>query len=56
MFFISLINPLHQYHFSNLDYFMLLVEPSVWLLSVLIPFLSNTALMCKGRCNGGEHQ
>lgn len=55
-FFISLIKTLHQYHFNN-DNCFILVQLSVLhlLLSVLIPFSSNTAVLCKGRSNGGEH-
>lgn len=56
-FFVRLIKTFHQYHFNNCSCFIIFIELSVQhlLLSVLIPFYSNTVVLCKGRSRGGEH-
>lgn len=53
-FFISVIKTVLQYHFNNHSCFIVLVEQAVWhlLLSVLMPFSTHRAVLCKGRSNG----
>lgn len=55
--FISAIKIVLQHHFNNHSCFTVLVEQAVWhlLLSVLMPFSTHRAVLCKGRSNGGEH-